>query len=167
MYQYWFSSYNMYHNKESFNNISNAWKWKVKVKLLRLSTWKLYNHVRLLATPWAVAHQAPPSMGFSRQEYWSGVPLPSLRQLLDDCILSLQPAISNLFSKFLLALTFFFKVSWHVILFGSEKALGFSFCSSLLFSQVPISCSWRTLPASITDLLCPMRSECRAKHVLF
>ena len=48
---------------------SNAWKWKVKVKSL--------SRVRLLATPWTAAHQAPPSMGFSRQEYWSGVPLPS------------------------------------------------------------------------------------------
>ena len=35
------------------------------------------NHVRLLATPWTAAHQAPSPMGFSRQEYWSGVPLPS------------------------------------------------------------------------------------------
>ena len=51
-------------------SFSNAWKWKVKVKLL--------SRVRLLATPWTVVHQAPPSMGFSRQEYWSGVPLPSL-----------------------------------------------------------------------------------------
>ena len=42
---------------------------KVKVKLL--------SRVRLLATPWTAAYQAPPSMGFSRQEYWSGVPLPS------------------------------------------------------------------------------------------
>ena len=48
---------------------SNAGKWKVKVKSLSL--------VRLLATPWTAAHQAPPSMGFSRQECWSGVPLPS------------------------------------------------------------------------------------------
>ena len=48
---------------------SNAWKWKVKVKLL--------SHVRFLVTPWTAAHQAPRSMGFSRQEYWSGVPLPS------------------------------------------------------------------------------------------
>ena len=47
-------------------SFSNAWKWKVKVKSL--------SRVRLLATPWTVAHQAPPSMGFSRQEYWSGVP---------------------------------------------------------------------------------------------
>ena len=50
---------------------SNAWKWKVKVKLL--------SRVRLLATPWTAAYQAPLSMGFSRQEYWSGVPLPSPR----------------------------------------------------------------------------------------
>ena len=46
----------------------NAWKWKVKVKLL--------SRVRLLATPQTVAHQVPSSMGFSSQEYWSGVPLP-------------------------------------------------------------------------------------------
>ena len=39
---------------------------------------KLLSHVRLFATPWTAAYQAPPSMGFSRQEYWSGVPLPSL-----------------------------------------------------------------------------------------
>ena len=50
-------------------SFSNAWKWKVKVKSL--------SGVWLLATPWTAAHQAPPSMGFSRQEYWSGVPLPS------------------------------------------------------------------------------------------
>ena len=50
-------------------SFSNAWKWKVKVKSL--------SRVRLLATPWAAAYQAPLSMGFSRQEYWSGVPLPS------------------------------------------------------------------------------------------
>ena len=47
----------------------NAWKWKVKVKLL--------SRVWLFVTPWTAAHQAPPSMGFSRQEYWSGVPFPS------------------------------------------------------------------------------------------
>ena len=39
---------------------------------------KSLSRVRLVATPWTAAHQAPPSMGFSRQEYWSGVPLPSL-----------------------------------------------------------------------------------------
>ena len=39
---------------------------------------KSLSRVRLLATPWTAAHQGPPSMGFSRQEYWGGVPLPSL-----------------------------------------------------------------------------------------
>ena len=39
---------------------------------------KLLSRVRLLAAPWTAAYQAPPSMGFSKQEYWSGVPLPSL-----------------------------------------------------------------------------------------
>ena len=48
---------------------SSAWKWKVKVKSL--------SRVWLFATPWTAAYQAPPPMGFSRQEYWSGVPLPS------------------------------------------------------------------------------------------
>ena len=50
-------------------SFSNAWKGKVKVKSL--------SRVRLFATPWTAAHQAPLSMGFSRQEYWSGWPLPS------------------------------------------------------------------------------------------
>ena len=45
-------------------SLSNAWKWKVKVKSL--------SHVRLFPTPWTAAYQAPPSMEFSRQEYWSG-----------------------------------------------------------------------------------------------
>ena len=50
-------------------SFSNAWKWKVQVKLL--------SRVRLLATPWTAAYQAPLPMEFSRQEYWSGLPLPS------------------------------------------------------------------------------------------
>ena len=49
-------------------SFSNAWNWKVKVKLFSL--------VQLLVTPWTAAYHAPPSVGFSRQEYWSGVPLP-------------------------------------------------------------------------------------------
>ena len=50
-------------------SFSNAWEWKVKVKSL--------SRIWLPATPWTAAYQAPPSMGFSRQEYWNGVPLPS------------------------------------------------------------------------------------------
>ena len=50
-------------------SFSNAWKWKVKGKSL--------SRVGLFVTPWTEAYQAPPPMGFSRQEYWSGLPLPS------------------------------------------------------------------------------------------
>ena len=48
-------------------SFSNAWKWKLSRSV----------SVRLFVTPWTTAYQAPPSMGFSRQEYWSGLPLPS------------------------------------------------------------------------------------------
>ena len=47
---------------------------------------KLLSRVRLFATPWTVAYQAPQSMGFSRQEYWSGLPFPSPGDLLDPGI---------------------------------------------------------------------------------
>ena len=58
------------------SSFSNAWKWKVKVKLLSC--------VWLLATPWTAAYQAPPSVEFSRQEYWSGLALPSPRSGLSQ-----------------------------------------------------------------------------------
>ena len=50
-------------------SFSNAWTWKMKVKSL--------SRVRLLAAPWTAVYQAPPSMGFARQAYWRGLPLPS------------------------------------------------------------------------------------------
>ena len=54
-------------------SFSSAWKWKVKVRS--------FSRVWLLAIPWTAAYQAPPSMGFSRQEYWSGVPLPECSKI--------------------------------------------------------------------------------------
>ena len=57
---------------------SEKWKWEVNVKSL--------SRVWLLATPWTAAYQAAPCMGFSRQEYWSGVPSPSLENLLKEII---------------------------------------------------------------------------------
>ena len=54
-------------------SFSKAGKWTVKVKLL--------SRVWLFVTPWTLDHQAPLSMGFSRQEYWSGLPLPSLEKV--------------------------------------------------------------------------------------
>ena len=58
---------------------------KVKVRLL--------SHVRLFATPWTVAYQALLSMGFSRQEYWSGLPFPSPGDLPDPGIEPRSPAL--------------------------------------------------------------------------
>ena len=52
-------------------SFSNAWKWKVK------SESEVTQSCLTLVTPWTAVYQAPPPMGFSRQEYWSGVPLPS------------------------------------------------------------------------------------------
>ena len=57
-------------------SFSNAWKWKLKVKSL--------SRVQLFMTSWTAAYQAPLSMGFPRQEYWSGVPLPSPESLPRD-----------------------------------------------------------------------------------
>ena len=76
-------------------SFSSAWKWKVKS----------LSHVWLLATPWTAAYQAPPSMGFSRQEYWSGVPLPSPFHVLAI----VNNATVNIYSSF----------------FPSERYLGF------------------------------------------
>ena len=65
---------------------------------------KLLSRVRLLATPWTAAHQAPPSMGFSRQEYWSGVPLPSpkhvvKRQQLTEILIPWTAVFSSIFQQ--------------------------------------------------------------------
>ena len=57
-------------------SFSNAWKWKLKVKS--------FSRVWPLAIPWTAAYQAPPSMGFSRQEYWTGVPFPSPTMLIAE-----------------------------------------------------------------------------------
>ena len=70
-------------------SFSNAWKRKVKVKSL--------SRVRPLATPWTAAYQVPPSMGFSRQEYWNGVPLPSLLETLKYWYFKNKTIISNFY----------------------------------------------------------------------
>ena len=69
-------------------SFSNALKWKVKVKSLSC--------VQLFLTSWTAAYQAPSSMGFSRQEYWSGVPLPSLVTRASDAKMRKNLAISIL-----------------------------------------------------------------------
>ena len=96
-------------------SFSNAWKWKVKVKSL--------SPVRLLATPWTASHQAPPSMGFSRQEYWSGVPLPSPRSCAEQPLrLSLSTAVLTLLTVWNGSLVFslnYFWIGWICMWFKS------------------------------------------------
>ena len=74
-------------------SFSSAWKWKVKVKSL--------SRVRLSATPWTAAYQAPPSMGFSRQKYWSEVPLPSPHSLNGELKLNANSNYSNCSNRYL------------------------------------------------------------------
>ena len=63
------------------------WEYKVKVKVNSLS------RVQLFGTPWTVTYQAPPPMGFSKQEYWSGVPFPSPEDLHDPGIELWSPTL--------------------------------------------------------------------------
>jgi len=87
--------------------LSSAWKWKVNVKLL--------SHVQLFVTPWTAAYQAPVSIGFSRQEYWSGLPLWSL--LVDSFSrFSFKDFWSSLLSLLLILFQVIFLFSLH--LFG-------------------------------------------------
>ena len=87
-------------------SFSNEWKWEVKVKSLSC--------VQLLATPWTAAHHAPQSMGFSRQEYWSGVPLPSPMTNLDSILKSRDVTLPT---KVCLVITMIFLV----VMYGCEN----------------------------------------------
>ena len=80
-------------------SFSNAWKWKVKVKSL--------SHVWLLATPWTAAYQAPLSMRFSRQEYWSGVPSPSPSLAIKE--MQIQTTVRYHFTSTRMVILFFWK----------------------------------------------------------
>ena len=104
-------------------SFSNVWKWKVKVKSL--------SRVRLLATPWTAAYQAPLSMGFSSQEYLSALPLPSpiarrnvnnLRYADDTSLMSESEELKSLLMKVKeesekvgLNSTFWKLKSWHLV----------------------------------------------------
>ena len=85
----------------SVNLQANEFHFRISLLLASPFTWglamwvKSLSHVRLFATPWTVAHQAPPSMGFSRQEYWSGVPFPPPGGLSDPAIEPGSPALQT------------------------------------------------------------------------
>ena len=97
-------------------SFSNAWKWKVKVKS--------FNCVWLLSTPWTAAYQAPPSMGFSRQEYWSGLPLPSLLSIGNEF-----PELFFIWKS--IYFSFIFKISFIFLHFSRYRSLNCLF----FFSQ--------------------------------
>ena len=83
-----------------------------------------FSRVRLLATPWTAAYQAPPSMGFSRQEYWGGVPLPSL-SVIHVCVCVCVCVC---------VYTFFFKIFFlHYGLSRRFDIVAFLYSMSLLF----------------------------------
>ena len=67
----------------------NVWKYLLD----QFSSVQSLSHVQLFVTPWTVAYQAPPSMGFSRQQYWSGLPFPSPGDLPDPGIEPGSPAL--------------------------------------------------------------------------
>ena len=75
-----------------FRLYANAARFYVR-DLILLGFWQSLSRVRLFATPWTVAYQAPLSMGFSRQEYWSGLPFPSPGDLPDPGIEPWSPAL--------------------------------------------------------------------------
>ena len=103
-------------------SFSNAWKWKVKVKLL--------SRVWLLATTWTAAHQDPLSMGFSRQEYWSGVSLPSPKE-----ISSLSHSIVYLYFFALIIEEGFLISSCYSLELCIQMGISFLFSFSFCFSS--------------------------------
>ena len=107
-------------------SFSNAWKWKVKVKLL--------GHVRLLETPWTATFQAPPSMEFSRQEYWSGVPLCKPHM---SFLAPVFPILKHLLQRYILASLLcnpFLDEQWFyqiLLTFNKTKLIRHCFCTPL------------------------------------
>ena len=109
-------------------SFSNAWKWKVKVKSLSC--------IWLLVTPWTAAHQAPPSTGFSRQKYWSGVPLPSPFHFL----LSNKSDGSNSFhsrnAHLFMMLNFFFLLQAYIIINSHAWFSNWTTTTCIIYSNI-------------------------------
>ena len=130
-------------------SFSNAWKWKVKVKSL--------SRVRLLATSWTAAYQAPPSMGFSRREYWSGVPLPSPYIRWDGCYWYLQDIPSKCRGIHLL------KSTWNIL--RIDHILGHKSNLSKFKKIEIISCIFSDHNAMILDINYKKKNCKKHKHM--
>ena len=100
-------------------SFSNTWKWKVKVKSL--------SRVWPSATPWTAVYQAPPSVGFSRQEYWTGVSLPSPRNRVWRRLIFWKTYLSGnvfvLLSHLLYSLAVYKILGWKWFSFSVLKSL--------------------------------------------
>ena len=111
-------------------SFSSTWKGKGKVEFL--------SHARLLATPWTAAYQAPPSIGFSKQEYWSGLPVPSPRRsyfkMWEDCLVWLpaQPAVIYFQIKY--------TKSWEHAEWGEVEVMWADSVFIFLWSAIQFSC---------------------------
>ena len=116
---------------------------------------KLLSHVRLFATPWTVTYQVPPSMGFSRQEYWSGLPFGHHQNINMNTsthtppLYFLLPSAANLINK-----------SWHTFLRDSLRIPCPRCCLFFLFNQLQqrqlgfqVALVVKNLPA-IRDMRC-------------
>ena len=125
-------------------SFSNAWKWKVKVKSL--------SRFRLVATPWTAAYQAPPSMGSSRQEYRSGVPLPSPHKRYKY----MYNIIQQLYFKLYIRGTFLFKrkhvQSWAFWYLFQCKKLEASIRDWIMKICFNIEKTWTRLTYGNTDI---------------
>ena len=141
-------------------SFSNAWKWKVKVKSL--------SRVQLLATPWTAAPQAPPSMGFSRQEYWSDF------QIYNTLLLTIVTMLYITSTEFISFITgcFYFWLPSHISLILSTTchwqppicSLYLS-CFSVCFLLSDSACKWNYTVFVFHDWLVslsivPSRSIC-------
>ena len=117
-------------------SFSKAWKWKVRAKS--------FSPVQLFATPWTAAYQALPSMGFSRQEYWSGVPLPSPKQSINVNYIQLNDDafefnyVLTIFCLMDLSIHFWLKCIDHFIWFDFLSFPSTSIYTSLF---IPSGCS--------------------------
>ena len=110
---------------------------------------KSLSRIRLLATPWTLAYQAPPSMGFSRQEYWSGLPLPS----------PIVYSLVSIYYQFISVQSFshvrFLATPWtaahqdSLSITNSQRLLKLMFIESVMPSNHPILCCSLLLPPSI------------------
>ena len=125
----------------------HAWKWKVKVKLL--------SRVQPSATPWTAAYKAPPSMGFSRQGYWSGLPLPSPTSMWDECNYVVVWAFSGIAFLWDWNENWLFLVLWPLLSFPNLLAYWVQHFNSITFYDFNSSAGILSPPLALFVIMLP------------